>query len=61
MVGGKDSKRGWWPWQIGLYKTNTGGKLKSDVVVFVCWEYGKRTSYINSPKGKFILFFDYVN
>lgn len=22
MVGGKNSKRGWWPWQIGLYKYN---------------------------------------
>ena len=39
MVGGKNSKRGWWPWQIGLYKHNYGGKLKSDVVVFVYWEY----------------------
>ena len=36
MVGGKNSKRGWWPWQIGLYKNNDRGKLKSDVVVFVC-------------------------
>ena len=49
MVGGKNSKRGWWPWQIGLYKNNDGGKLKSDVVVFVCWEYGKMTSYITAP------------
>jgi len=29
IVGGKDSKRGWWPWQIGLYKYNDNGKLKS--------------------------------
>jgi len=49
MVGGKNSKRGWWPWQIGLYKNNDEGKLKSDVVVFVCWDYGKMTSYINKP------------
>ena len=49
MVGGKNSKRGWWPWQIGLYKTNDRGKLKSDVVVFFCWEYGKMTSYIKAP------------
>jgi len=25
MVGGKNSKRGWWPWQIGLYKNNDEG------------------------------------
>lgn len=49
MVGGKNSKRGWWPWQIGLYKNNDEGKLKSDFVVFVCWEYGKMTSYLNTP------------
>ena len=47
MVGGKKSKRGWWPWQIALYRTNDGGKLKSDVV-FVCGEYGTMTSYINA-------------
>ena len=29
MVGGKNSKRGWWPWQIGLYKYNDEGILKS--------------------------------
>ena len=57
MVGGKNSNRGWWPWQIGLYKNNyealiglynnnNEGKLKSEVVVFVCSEYGKNTSYI---------------
>jgi len=28
MVGGKNSKRGWWPWQIGLYKNKDEGKLK---------------------------------
>lgn len=48
MVGGKDSKRGWWPWQIGLYRTSVEGKLKLDVVVFVCGEYGKMTSDINA-------------
>ena len=49
MVGGKNSKRGWWPWQIGLYKYNDEGKLKSDVVVLVCSEYGKLTSQFKIP------------
>ena len=25
MVGGRISERGWWPWQIGLYKLNNKG------------------------------------
>ena len=49
VVGGKNSKRGWWPWQIGLYKNKDEGKLKSDVILFVCWEYGKMTLYCNTP------------
>lgn len=27
MVGGKNSKRGWWPWQIGLRRLNSDGEL----------------------------------
>ena len=27
MVGGKSSKRGWWPWQIGLRRVNSKGSL----------------------------------
>ena len=25
IVGGRDSERGWWPWQIGIYKLNNKG------------------------------------
>ena len=35
IVGGKMSKRGWWPWQIGLYKNNDEGNLISIVASVV--------------------------
>ena len=31
MVGGNNSKKGWWPWQVGIYKVKNGNYVNNNV------------------------------
>ena len=53
MVGGENSRRGWWPWQIGLRKINSEGNLKGKFALsgsFIeCCIYKESISNISFP------------